>query len=248
MALPDFCLKNKNRIYLDHNATTPLATSVHSSLEKWAMEWGNPSSIHQSARGPKQILRTARTTAAQALNCHPLEVIFTSGGSESNNQVIQGVFHRQMSLPKDQRKNRYLYSAVEHPSVVKTMQFIKSLGADVQAINVHRDGSIDWQDFESKLNEDTALVSVMYANNETGNIFPIQQLADRTHQKGALFHTDAVQSLGKAVVDVKNWGVDFATFSGHKFYALKGCGMLYVKSGIELPSLIAGGGQERGRR
>ncbi|MBC87393.1 MAG: cysteine desulfurase [Bdellovibrionaceae bacterium] len=248
MLIEDFSLKNVNRIYLDHNATTPLAITVQQKVGQWSMEWGNPSSIHQSSRGPKQILRSARISIAEGLGCHPLELIFTSGGSEGNSQIIQGVYQRQQKLPMEERRTRYLYSAVEHPSVVKTMQFLKSLGADVQEIKVKRSGELDWQDFESKLNDQTALVSIMFANNETGNIFPVKEIAKRCHQKGALYHSDSVQALGKFPVDLKDWGVDFATFSGHKFYSLKGSGIVFVKSGVELPSLIFGGGQERGRR
>jgi cysteine desulfurase len=238
--------------YLDHNATTPICLEVRDALPELALAWGNPSSIHWGGRVPKNILRDTRRDLAQALGVSPLEIIFTSGGSESNNSVIHGLFeYLQISpyLSKEQKLRRhYMCSAVEHPSVMKAMQHIQGLGARVDFIPVNRDGEIDLDFYREHLSEETALVSVMMANNETGTIFPIQEMAALAHAKGAFFHTDAVQAFGKVPVNLAELNVDFASFSGHKFYSVKGSGFLYSKKGSQLASLIQGGGQERHRR
>ncbi|MCB0364546.1 MAG: cysteine desulfurase [Bdellovibrionaceae bacterium] len=247
-----FALHHPDRIYLDHNATTPLAQGLGDELVVWCSRWGNPSSIHWDGRGPKTLLREARQNVAALVGSDPLEIIFTSGGSEANNLAIKGVFDsRRLNDFSGQRlsdRPRFLMSAVEHPSVRKTMEYIARQGADVHVIPVDRDGQIDLMAYDELLNEQTSLVSVMYANNETGNIFPVKKMAKMAHEVGALFHCDGVQALGKAVVDVKKWEVDLASFSGHKFYGLKGGGFLYASKGVHLESLIHGGGQERGRR
>lgn len=247
-----FSAQNSNEmIYLDHNATSPLAPELKPKIVEWLDAWGNPSSIHQAGRKPKALIRDSRKSIAHMIGCDQLEVIFTSGGSESNNLAIKGVFEHMHSpgaiLPTGYR-NRYLFSSVEHPSVIRTAEFLKSRGAEVEFIKVGRDGQIDFEHYESLLNDKTAMVSVMLANNETGAIFPIRKMAELAHQNGALFHTDAVQALGKIPVNVHELGVDLASFSGHKFYSLKGCGVLFAKKGTQLESLIHGGGQERHRR
>jgi len=178
---------------------------------------------------------------AALLGCDPLEIVFTSGGSESNNLAIKGVFGKGV-------RDHYIMSSVEHPSVAKTMQQLKAHGARVDVVPVNRQGVLDLEKLESMLSERTALVSVMFANNETGHIMPVAKVAKLAHKAGALVHCDGVQALGKAFVDVRNWQVDLASFSGHKCYALKGCGVLYVRKGVQLESLVNGGGQERGRR
>lgn len=231
----------KPRVYFDHNATTPPSELVRSQVGEWLGQWGNPSSIHWSGRGPKALLRDSRKAVAGLLGCDPLEVIFTSGGSESNNLAIKGIFENSL-------RDHYIVSGVEHPSVAKTMQQLKNQGARVDVVPVNRQGILDLEKLESMLSERTALVSVMFANNETGHIMPIAKVAKLAHKVGALVHCDGVQALGKAFVDVRNWQVDMASFSGHKCYALKGCGVLYVRKGVQIESLIAGGGQERGRR
>lgn len=238
-------------IYLDHNATSPIAAELKPKIVEWLEHWGNPSSIHRAGRKPKTLIREARQSIAKMIGCDQLEVIFTSGGSESNNLAIKGVYEHMHSpgaiLPHGYR-NRYLISSVEHPSVIRTAEFLKTRGAEVEFISVNRDGQIDLKQYQSLLNEKTALVSVMLANNETGVIFPIREMAELAHQHGALFHTDAVQALGKIPVNVHELGVDLASFSAHKFYSLKGCGVLYSRKGTQVESLIHGGGQERHRR
>lgn len=239
---------SKKGVYLDHNATTPVALDVVKNLPLWACEWGNPSSIHWSGRGPKALLRKAHADMAKMLGCHPLEIVFTSGGSEANNMAIKGIYFRYSQQPVERRRNKYILSAVEHPSLVRCMEFLKSQGLEVHHIPVSRQGVIDIKAYESLLDEQTALVSIMYVNNETGTIFPIKKMAEMAHKVGAFFHTDGVQALGKIPVNVGELGVDFASFSAHKFYALKGTGLLYCKNQVGFESLIHGGGQERHRR
>lgn len=235
---------HSSRVYLDHNATTPLAKSVAEKVPDWLSQWGNPSSIHMDGRGPKQLVREARLKLSKMLNAHPLELIFTSGGSESNNTVIKGVFEHMKSVGRDE----YLVGALEHPSVIKTYERLKTWGAKVITIPVNSSGTVDLETYKKHLSEKTALVSFMYANNETGSIFPIAEMCEMAHSQGALFHCDAVQALGKVSVDLKALNVDFASFSGHKFYALKGIGILFAKKGTPQVSLIDGGAQERRRR
>jgi cysteine desulfurase len=243
-------------IYFDFNATTPPSVEVASRLSESIESWGNPSSIHAAGRKPKLLLREARTIISKALGCHPLEMVFTSGGSESNNTVIQSVLEdirKRSQEPAGAAANidsrdEFITSAVEHPSVMKTMMHIRELGFTVHVIPVGRDGQLDLDFFKAKLSKKTALVSVMFANNETGNLLPVEEITKLAHQAGALVHTDAVQALGKVEIDLHGWGVDYASFSGHKFYALKGVGVLYQKRGAPLNSLILGGAQERHRR
>lgn len=234
---------NSRHVYLDHNATTPLHPQVKNSLlEELESHFGNPSSIHWAGRKSKNIIRNARQNLAELLSVSPLELIFTSGASESNNTVIQVI--RSLNLDR----NEYICSAVEHPSVLKTMKHLQSLGAVVHLIPVNQDGELNLEFYKNVLSEKTALVSVMLANNETGNKFPVKELARLAHEKGAFFHTDAVQGLGKMEVNLKDLDVDYASFSAHKFYALKGCGLLYSKKGTPQIPFIWGGAQERSRR
>lgn len=231
-------------VYFDHNATTPLHPGLMSLVPDWLKDWGNPSSIHWAGRGPKALLRDARSQVARLIGCEPLELIFTSGGSEANNLAIKGLLPERPVGGRDQ----ILISAVEHPSVRKTAEFMITRGYRVEILPVNREGELDVDRFDDLLSEKTALVSVMLANNETGHLFPVARLAEQARLKGARIHCDAVQALGKIPINVKTLGVDAATFSGHKFYALKGCGALYVRKGLSLSTQIHGGGQERGRR
>ena len=197
-------------------------------------------------------MRNARKSVAQLIGAQVLEVVFTSGGSEANNEVLMGVFSAINSGKnkkfQQQERNELVVSSVEHPSVMKASAHLAQIGVVVKKIPVNRDGSIDLEVFAQMLSSKTALVSMMFANNETGHMFPIQKMVKIAHEHGAYFHCDAVQALGKCPVDVKKWDVDFASFSAHKFYALKGTGVLYQKKGVIFEPLIHGGGQERGRR
>lgn len=242
----------RNRIYLDHNATTPLAAHLPAFLTPLLEQWGNASSIHQHGRGPKAIIRDARNQVAAMIGASPLEIIFTGGGSESNNLAIKGFFESLMRTHGREiskwPRSEFITSTVEHPSVTKTFLYLREHGATVHFVNVDRKGFLDTESYRHLLGERTALVSIMAANNETGVLFPIKELCDLAREAGAKFHTDGVQMLGKLPLNVKEWGVDYASFAAHKFYSLKGSGCLYVKKGAALESLIHGGRQERGRR
>lgn len=244
MSLPT--LRIKDRVYLDHNATTPIAEKVALEVPKWLSAWGNPSSIHQAGREPKLMVREARAKIARMIGSDPLEIVFTSGGSEANNHALKGLACKAGARSE---RRRILLSAVEHPSLRKTAEYLRDYaGYELEFIPVSRQGEINVAEFERRLDERVFMVSVMIANNETGNIFPIREMVRLTQARGALFHSDCVQALGKIPVNVKELGVDLASFSGHKFYALKGSGFLYVRRGLTLESLIHGGGQERHRR
>lgn len=240
------------KTYLDHNATTPVSADVLAALPEFARAWGNPSSIHWAGREPKNLLRDARKALAAAVQASPLEIVFTSGGSEGNNSVLRGVFEAYQTSkylqPRQKNRTHFMASAVEHPSLIKSLLHLRDLGARVDFIPVDREGRIDMDFYREHLSEETALVSVMLANNETGVIFPVAEMAALAHERGALFHTDGVQALGKIPVRLQELGVDFATFSGHKFYALKGAGFIYARKGSHFVPLVLGGGQERHRR
>lgn len=234
---------NLGRVYLDNNATTPYLPALKSRWHELINIFGNPSSIHQDSRIPKMILREARQKIAELLGCSPLEIIFNSGASEANSSVLKSVFNSS-----DKSRNEFLINQVEHPSVIKTAMYLRSQGAVLHYIPVSRNGVIDLNFIKEKLTDKTALVSVMYANNETGTIFPVNEISQLAHSVGALMHSDCVQTLGKLILNFKELNVDYATFSAHKFYALKGTGFCYVKKTAPWSPLIQGGGQERSRR
>lgn len=249
--LEDFkYLFQSDSVYLDHNATTPLAHQVAERVPAWLKEWGNPSSIHWAGRGPKALLREARRSLAKALNCEALEIVFTSGGSEANNYALKGLLQALLSnsVGKKLSDLHVVSSPLEHPSILNALKFLQTQGLRVSYLSVCREGKLDLNSFDELLRQGVSLVTVMYANNETGHVFPIEKMVQKAHQAGALFHCDMVQALGKTPVDLKALGVDTASFSGHKFYALKGSGFLYVRGGLQLESLIHGGAQERRRR
>lgn len=233
----------KSRVYLDHNATTPHSPALKAKWMEFIEISGNPSSIHQDSRIPKTILRETRQKISELLSCSPLEIIFNSGASEGNSSVLKSAFNTLKET-----RNEFLVSQVEHPSIIKTAEYLISQGAVVHFIPVSKSGMIDMNFIRSKLSHKTALVSVMYANNETGTVFPIKEITELAHAQGALMHSDCVQLLGKAEVAFKELGVDYATFSAHKFYGLKGTGFCYVKKSTPWVPLVHGGGQERGRR
>lgn len=240
------CAKSRsvlNPVYLDHNATTPVHADIKAKVPEWLEAWGNPSSIHWAGRGPKALLREARSQVASLLGVEALELVFTSGGSEANNLALKGL----ASIAPPNRR-QVIISSVEHPSVRKAAESLKALGFTIDILRVNRSGEVDLEQLRSLLSDQTQFVSVMLANNETGHILPIQKISAMAHSVGALVHCDAVQALGKIPLNLRELGIDLASFSGHKFYALKGSGVLYARRGLNLPSLIHGGGQERGRR
>lgn len=231
-------------IYLDYNATAPIHPELKAHIPQWLEAWGNPSSIHAHGRDAKKILREARAEFARLIGCHPLEVLFVSGGSEANNMVIKGLLRSELA----QTRREIITTHIEHPSVLRAMEYAESLGFVVHRVPVNREGHFDFAFYQNVLCQNTLLVSVMAANNETGVLLPLSQISKMAKEKGALVHTDAVQTLGRIPFSVNEPFVDFATFSGHKFYALKGSGVLFTRRGPALENLIHGGGQERGRR
>jgi len=234
----------ERRIYLDHNATTPLAPEVKEAMARCMDEcFGNPSSIHREGRMAKTVIESARRGVAQLLNCTARRIIFTGCGSESNNLAIKGVAFRNMS-----KKNHIVTSAIEHPSVLKTCRWLEKIGFDITYLGVDSTGMVDPLELERAITSRTCLISIMLANNETGTIQPIKDLSGIAKRHGILFHTDATQAIGKIAVDVKELDVDMLTLSGHKFHGPKGTGVLYVRNGIEMESLVHGGGQENSHR
>ncbi len=231
-------------IYLDYNATSPVHPDVIKNIPEWAEAWGNPSSIHGHGRDAKKWIREARASFAELIGCHPTEIIFTSGGSEANNSVIKGLLDSQIS----EGRNEMITTKIEHPSVLRAMEYAESLGFRVHRVPVDRAGKFDFDFYQKVLSSKTLLVSIMTANNETGILLPMQKITELAKNAGALVHTDAVQTLGRVPFSVKDLAVDFATFSGHKFYGIKGGGVLFQRRGNKIENLIVGGGQERGRR
>lgn len=231
-------------IYLDNNATTPIDPAVAAAMMPYILEhYGNPSSSHALGRTAKQAVETARAQVAGLINASPDEVIFTSGGSESNNTVIKGVAWKYRS-----KGNHIIISSVEHPSVLNVCLWLEQQGYKITCLPVDAYGRVRAADLEAAITDQTILVSVMHANNETGTIQPIQELAAISHRHGAFFHTDAAQSIGKIAVDIRPLGVDFLTVAGHKLYAPKGIGALYIRQGIQIDPYIHGAGHERGLR
>ena len=231
------------RIYLDNNATTALDAEVKHTMAEFADCYGNPSSIHAAGKESHDAIEAARKGLSLLINCTPRRVIFTSGGSEGNNFVIKGV-----AFSSGDSKNHIITTSVEHPSVIATCRWLEAQGFTVTYLPVDRDGIVSTEALSGALGERTCLVSIVAANNETGSIQPIAELARIAREKGVLFHTDAVQAVGKIPVDVATWGIDFLTLSGHKFHGPKGAGAVYVRKGVEIGPLIHGGKQEGGLR
>lgn len=233
-----------NNIYLDHNATTPILGEVFKAMEPFLKErWGNPSSIHWAGRNEKTALADARDKVAEFLNCTPAEIIFTSSGTEGDNHAIKGI-----AFSKQKKGNHIITTTVEHPAVLNTCKFMEKQGFEVTYLGVDEFGLINLQELEDAITDKTILITIMYANNETGVIFPIKEIAGIAKSRKVTFHTDAVQAAGKMKLDVKDLGVDLLTISAHKIYGPKGVGALFVKRGVRLTPLIHGGHHERNRR
>lgn len=235
---------NERTIYLDNNATTPLHPEVIKELTNSFNIYGNPSSMHFFGREAIDRVDWARDKIAGLINADKDEIIFTAGGSESNNMVLKHFL--KTSASKD--RNKLITSVIEHPSVLETVRELGKEGMEAVFVGVDRKGRVNIDELEKVVDDKTALVSIMLANNEIGTIEDIRKIAAIAHKHGALMHTDAVQALGKIKVDVDNLGVDFLSFSGHKFYGPKGVGGLYIKKGIKISSFIHGGHQEKGLR
>ena len=232
------------RIYLDFNASTPIHPAVAESMRE-ALEggYGNPSSRHWAGAPAKELLEASRRQIADLLGCSPSEVVLTSGGSEANNLAIKGSYFAQ-----DNRAAHIVATQIEHPSVLSPLSFLEREGARITYLPVDSTGLVDPDDLRRGLSHDTVLVSIMHANNETGTIQPIEACARIAREHGIPFHTDAAQSVGKIPTDVEDLGVDLLSVAGHKFYAPKGVGALYVRSGTRLEPLIHGAAHEGGRR
>ena len=237
---------DKSRIYLDYNATTPPAQFLNQKIKEYLPLWGNPSSVHQNGQSARSLLWASKIHLAEFMGCHPLELIATSGGSEANNAAIKGLYEKYFL--QDSKRNEIIISTVEHPSVTAPIKILEKKGIKIRYVSVSLQGNLNLSEYQSALSEKTFMVSVMYANNETGNLFPVSQLVKMAHKAGAFFHCDAVQALGKVHFNLHKLGVDTASFSAHKFYALKGTGVLYCRKGLLPENLIHGGPQERNRR
>lgn len=232
-------------VYLDYNATTPLDPEVKKILQDDIDVFANASSMHEAGRYARSLIETARSKIAKLIHVKSQdEIYFTSGGSESNNTVFNTAFLRAKKIGK----NEVITTAIEHPCVLNAAKFLESEGFKVTFLPVDSFGMVNPQDLQNALTDKTFLVSIMTANNEIGTIQDIPLLAKIAHEKGAYFHTDATQALGKMSVDLLAWNVDYATFSSHKLYGPKGIGALYVKKGSPIEPLIRGGHQEHGVR
>lgn len=231
-------------IYLDNSATTPLNEEVLKEMEPYFCEYfGNPSTLYSLGQKSKEALEKARKRVANAINAKPEEIIFTSGGSESDNLAIKGIAF------KNQDKGKHIItSEIEHPAVKETLVFLESIGFKVTYLPVYGDGIIKIEDLKKAIRDDTILITVMHANNEIGTIQPIAEIGKVAKEKGIIFHTDAVQTFGKIPVDVEELGVDLLSLSSHKIYGPKGVGALYIRKNTRLVPQIHGGGQERGLR
>ena len=234
----------EQRIYLDFNATTPIAPEVAAAINQAMTEpFGNPSSEHWAGLPARQAVEKARTQVAALLRCSSDEVVFTSGGSESNNHALKGAFFAQAG-----QVGHIITTQVEHPAVLNPCRFLERLGASVTYLPVDAFGRVDPDDVRRALTPRTMIISVMHANNEVGTLQPISEIARIARERGILFHTDAAQSVGKIPARVDELGVDLLSLAGHKFYAPKGVGILYVRKGVRLEPLIHGAGHESGRR
>ena len=228
-------------LYFDHSATTPIHPDVLSLINELNQDiYGNPSSIHAAGRKAKHVVETARKQIAAAINCAPKEIIFTGGGSEANNLVLWNMIYRN--------RKHVITSAIEHPAILAVLRQLEHLAITHTIVPVNKYGCVNPEDIDSAIKDDTGLITIMLANNEVGTVEPLQDIAKIAKKHNVLFHSDGVQVLGKLPIDVQKLGVDMMSFSAHKFYGPKGVGALYIKEGIAMKPIIAGGSQEKSLR
>ena len=243
----------KRFVYADNAATTPLSEIAFNAMKPWLTEhYGNPSSLYRMGREAKEAINEARKVVGKCLNAAmpvnekndyaPGEILFTGGGSQADNLAIRGFMHG----PSSKGRKHIITSKIEHHAVLYTCEALEKEGFRVTYLNVDKEGHVDLEQLKRELSEDTALVSIMAANNEIGTIQPLKQISELAHSVGAKFHTDAVQAVGHMHIDVQEMGIDMLSLAGHKFRGPRGTGVLYVKNGIQLEPLVYGGGQERG--
>jgi cysteine desulfurase len=233
------------RVYLDHTATTPLDPRVAAAMEPYGVHtFGNPSSVHSYGREARTALEQARSSVAASLGARPGEIFFTSGGTEADNLAIAGVSR----AARRRGRNGIVTTAAEHHAVLDACLRLQAEGSHITILPVDVHGLVTPAQVAAAVTDDTALVSVMHGNNEVGSLSPVREIADIAHARGALVHTDAVQTAGKIPVDVTELGADLLTISAHKLYGPKGIGVLFVGRTVEIDPLVFGGGQERGTR
>jgi cysteine desulfurase len=232
------------RIYLDFNASTPICPEAVEAMRPILSDhYGNPSSLHWAGMPAKDAVENARGQVAGLLGCDPTEVVFTSGGSESNNHAIKGVFFANRD-----RGDHIVTTAIEHPATLNPCRFLEKLGGRVTVLPVDRYGMIDPEDVRRAITPRTILITVMHANNEVGTVEPIPEISAIAREAGVPFHTDAAQTVGKIPIDVEELGVDILSVAGHKVYAPKGIGALYIREGTKIEPFVHGAGHEAGRR
>jgi cysteine desulfurase len=237
---------SERNVYLDHAATTPTDPAVVEAMLPYFSEcFGNPSSIYRLGRAALQALDDSRVLTAEVLHCSPKEIVFTGGGSESDNLAIKGAAFAARNAGKG---SHIITSATEHHAVLHACEYLESFGFEVMVLPVDNDGRVSLTDFQAAIRSDTVLATIMYGNNEIGTLQPVAELGAICRERGVLFHTDAVQAAGALSLDVNALNVDLMTLTSHKFYGPKGIGALYVRQGVSLLPQINGGGQERRRR
>jgi len=230
----------KKPIYLDYNATTPHDPEVIAAMRPFfEEEFGNPSSAHYYGTRPKQAVVRARQQVASLLNCQPQEIVFTSGGTESNNFALKGCAHALRH-----KGNHIITSEIEHPAVLEVCRFLETAGFEVSYLPVDEFGMVSGADVAAAIKRETILISIMHANNEVGTIQPVKEIGRQAKKHGIVFHTDAAQSAGKIPVNVRRLGVDLLSIAGHKLYAPKGVGALYIRQGLSPVKFMHGAGQE----
>ena len=233
--------------YFDNAATTKIKDEVLKEMLPYLMvEYGNPSSPYSLGRSAKRAMENARKKVSNLLNCSDDEIYFTSCGSESDNLALKGLSYIQKY--KKTGKNHIITSKIEHPAILNTAKTLEKQGFKVTYIGVDKEGFINLNQLEEEITPETFLISIMFANNEIGTIEPIEEISKIAHKHNIIFHTDAVQAVGNVPIDVKKLGIDMLSLSGHKLYAPKGIGALYVKNGIEIERFLDGGSQEKGKR